>query len=96
MKNLRIILALLGLVTGGISISGAADEAIFGPVKYDVKERYGKANQYAGTFAASEGLYLIKLQNGEKPQERSEWIELTLNGSLVLFRAVTIGSGNTP
>jgi hypothetical protein len=43
-----------------ISISSATDQAVVGPVRYDVKERQGKANQYGGTFAASEGLYLIQ------------------------------------
>jgi HEAT repeat protein len=84
MKSLRIVLAMLVMVSAGASFSGAADLNIFGPVKYDVKERYGKPNAYSGTFAAAEGAYLIKLQSGEKLNERSEYIELTVNGEKVL------------
>src|SRR5512139_2323347 len=84
MKSLRIMVAVVGMVAGSISLSSATDQAVFGPAKYDVKERYGKANLYAGTFAASEGLYLIKLQNGEKLAERSEWIKFVVNGETVL------------
>jgi hypothetical protein len=84
MNALRIVVAVLGMMAGGISLSAAADQAVFGPVTYDVKERHGKVNRYTGTFTASEGLYLIKLQNGEKLQERSEYIELVVNGDKVL------------
>jgi len=84
MISLRIILVLIGMLAGGASLAGAADQAVFGPTKYDVKERHGKMNYYAGTFAAHEGVYLIKLQNGEKLTERSEWIELTVNDEKIL------------
>jgi len=84
MKSLRIIVAVVGISAASISIAGATDQAVFGPAKYDVKERYGKANPYSGTFTASEGLYLIKLQNGEKLTERSEWIKFVVNGETVL------------
>jgi len=62
----------------------AADQPIFGPVKYDVKERFGKDNLYSETFKAAEGLYLIKIQVGEKSEERAEWIEFSLNGEKLL------------
>lgn len=86
MNKLSILLAVTVLAAGVASGAGAADEApaLFGPVKYDVKERYGKPNQYTATFTASEGRHLLKLQNGEKLTERSEWIELTVNGEKVL------------
>lgn len=44
MSGLRIIVAVFGIVAGSMSVSGAADQTVFGPVKYDVKERYGKVN----------------------------------------------------
>ena len=83
MKGLRVILVMLVMAAGG-GAADAADQNVFGPMKYDVKERYGKPNVHAGTFAATEGLYLLKLQNGENQSERSEWIELTVNGEKVL------------
>jgi hypothetical protein len=89
MNGLRVIVAVFGIVAGSMSVSGAADQTVFGPVKYDVKERYGKVDRYTETFAASEGLYLIKLQNGEKLQDRSEYIELVVNGDKVLKDAST-------
>lgn len=84
MKRLRMMAAVLTMVAGALSLAGAAEQAIFGPEKYDVKERYGKVNRYTGTFTAGEALYLIKLQNGDKLPERSDWIELTLNGEKLL------------
>ena len=84
MRNLFIVVAVFCMVAGNMSIAGAADQTVFGPTKYDVKERYGKPNQYTATFAASEGLYLIKLQNGDKIPERSDWIEVVVNGEKVL------------
>jgi len=84
MKRLRMMTAVITLVAGALSLAGAAEQAIFGPVKYDVKERYGKVNRYTGTFTASEALYLLKFQNGDKIPERSDWIELTLNGETLL------------
>lgn len=84
MKRLHMMAAVLTMVVCALSLAGAAEQAIFGPEKYDVKERYGKVNRYTGTFTAGEALYLLKLQNGDKLPERSEWIELTLNGEKLL------------
>lgn len=84
MKRLRMMAAVLTMVAGAWTIADAAEQALFGPEKYDVKERYGKVNRYTGTFTAGEALYLIKLQNGDKLPERSDWIELTLNGEKLL------------
>jgi HEAT repeat protein len=84
MNILRIMVAVLCIVAGNMSIAGAADQVVFGPVKYDVKERYGKLNQYDGTFTATEGLYLIKLENGNTIASRSAWIEFVVNGEKLL------------
>ncbi len=84
MKTCRAIILLIFLSIGVAAPALAADHALFGPVKYDVKERYGKANKYTGTFTAGEGLYLIELKNGGDLPERSDWIEFTLNGEKVL------------
>lgn len=84
MKKLRIVVAVFWMVAGSVSITSAVDQVVFGPAQYDVKERYGKPNQYSATFTAGEGLYLIKLQNGEQVPNRSEYIELVVNGETVL------------
>jgi len=84
MKRLGMIAAVLVMVAGAVSFAGAAEQAIFGPEKYDVKERYGKVNRYTGTFKAGEAQYLLKLQNGDKLPERSDWIEFTVNGEKLL------------
>ena len=84
MKRLRMMAAISMMVIVAVSLAGAAEQVIFGPEKYDVKERYGKVNRYTGTFTAGEALYLIKLQNGDKLPERSDWIEFTLNGEKLL------------
>ncbi len=63
----------------------AADaQELFGPVRYDVRERYGKDNLYQETFNAPERLSLIKIQNGTRPSERPDFIDLSLNGVKLL------------
>jgi len=84
MKRLCLTIAFLTMIASLFSAADAADQTVFGPQKYDVKERYGKANRYTGTFTATDASYLIKLQNGDKFPERSDWIELTLNGEKLL------------
>lgn len=84
MQRLRMVVTVLVMVAGALSLAGAAEQAIFGPEKYDVRERYGKVNRYTGTFTAGEARYLIKLQNGDNLPGRSDWIELTLNGEKLL------------
>ena len=83
-RKVAVIAAILTMVAVAVSFAGVAEQTIFGPVKYDVKERYGKVNRYTGTFKTGEGLHLIKLQNGDKLPERSDWIEFTLNGEKLL------------
>jgi len=83
MKKSFVALCLFGMfVLAGTAL--AADQPIFGPVKYEVKERFGKDNRYTATVKTAEGLYLIKLQNGEKPAERSDYIEFSVNGEQLL------------
>ncbi len=62
----------------------AGDKPIFGPVQYDVKERYGRENRYQIVFSAPEGSALIKLQNGDQSSERAEFMELIVNGEKLL------------
>ena len=89
-RIMKRCITLSVLVTAWFSIlaSGAfgagPERLIYGPVRYDVKERYGTPNIYADRFGASKGLFAIKLQNGEKPLERSEFIKFSLNGETVL------------
>jgi HEAT repeat protein len=79
----RLALAFL-LVFFCAFLAGAEEKAVFGPVTYDVKERYGLNNVYTGSFSAADGLYVIRLQLGNKPLERPELLELTVNGQKVL------------
>jgi HEAT repeat protein len=75
----------LMVVLFAFTVSGAEPEkTIFGPERYDVKERYGRNNVYKAGFKAAEGRYLIRLQNGSRPPERSDFIEFTLNGQKLL------------
>lgn len=80
-KTLVLILLLAGIA---VSTAPAAEQAVFGPVRYDVRERYGKENVYTASFRASEAIYLIKIQNGEKPGEQPDHLEFSLNGDKML------------
>jgi len=64
--------------------AGAGEKPVFGPVRYDVKERYGTENVSTAAFRAGEGTYVIKLQNGDQGTERPDVLELVLNGQKVL------------
>ncbi len=65
-------------------IAAGAEKTIFGPVEYDVKERYGMDNVYKDDFAATEGVFAIKIENPKANLERPEFIEFKLNGESVL------------
>ena len=80
----QFLMLLVFLITGSVANAAVAEKAVFGPVQYDVKERYGKENVYKGSFKASEGVYLIKLQSGSKMPERVDIMEFTLNGEKLL------------
>ena len=62
----------------------AAEQPLFGPVTYEVKERYGKENRYQETIAAKDGLYLIELQNGGVFSQRPDLLSFSVNGELLL------------
>jgi HEAT repeat protein len=79
----RLALAFLFLFCCPL-FAAAEEKVIFGPVTYDVKERYGLDNVYSGSFSATDGLYLIRMQLGSKTPERPEYLELTVNGQKVL------------
>lgn len=79
-----IFLVLFFIAFSSVAFSAASEKSIFGPVTYDVKERYGKDNAYQETFKASERLFMIKLKNGAQIPERSDFIEFKLNGETVL------------
>ena len=83
MKRMFAAVFLFAMLSSGAA--QAVDQPLFGPMKYDVKERYGKDNIYKESFKASEGIYLIKVQNGDKPSERSDWTEFSVNGEKILL-----------
>lgn len=83
----KTILALFMAAVCAAIPAVAAEEAVFGPAKYDVKERYGRLNTYTATFAAKPSLYLVKVQNGEKPAEKTDYIKVDLNGQPLIQEA---------
>jgi HEAT repeat protein len=86
MRISRIVaLTLLLALPGAPSLGGTAEQAVFGPAKYNIKERYGKMNRFTASVPAAEGLYVIKVVNGEKAAERSDIIALSVNGKPVLL-----------
>jgi len=81
----RPTLLLLVLMTFASTASAeVSEQPLFGPKQYDVKERYGVENRYQETFSVADGVYLIKMQNGAKLPERSEYIEFTVNDQKLL------------
>lgn len=79
----RVTVAFLLLVSSVLP-AAAVEKEIFGPTTYSVKERYGVNNSYTGSFAAAEGIYVVRLQLGSKAPERPEFLEMTMNGEKVL------------
>lgn len=67
-----------------VAVLSAEAQQLFGPVRYDVKERYGEENRYTETVRAPEGPALVRLQNGSQPSERPDIIELSMNGKQLL------------
>jgi HEAT repeat protein len=73
-----------------LAVAGVAEPAertIFGPVKYEVKERYGAENRYTAAFKAPEGLVVVMLRNGDTWPERPDVLGFSLNGKEVLREA---------
>ena len=79
----RLALAFLFLFSCAL-FAVAGEKETFGPVTYDVKERYGLDNVYTGSFSAADGLFIIRLQLGNKIPERPEQLQLTVNGQKVV------------
>lgn len=67
-----------------LTVPAQAAAPVFGPKTYDVTERYGKENRYPETIAAPEGLYLIKIQNGELAAQRPDLLSFSVNGEMLL------------
>jgi hypothetical protein len=84
MNGCRAIILLIFLSLSAAAPVLAADHVLFGPTRYNVKDRYGKVNKYTGAFTAGEGLYLIEFKNGDELPSRVDWMEFTLNGERVL------------
>ncbi len=85
MKRLMFAFAVMFVFLPSVVVAAAQQEKVlFGPVKYDVTERYGKDNRYEGSFKAAEGLFVVEVRNGAQIYERSDLIKLTLNGQPLL------------
>lgn len=80
----RAFVLFAALLCFAASAQAAAQPPVFGPVTYDVKARYGRENIYRETIAAPEGLYLIKLQNGELASQRPDFLSFSVNGETLL------------
>lgn len=85
MLMVRACFVLIFLMVFCTPYAFASEQPLFGPVKYEVKERYGKPNVYSATFSASDDVFLIKLQNGEQPAEKVDWLEMSVNGDKVVL-----------
>ena len=84
-KQYAVFFLLVGLLVAAHPV--AAKKAVFGPKKYDVKERFGKENRYHEDFRAAKGRYVLKIRNGEQWPQRPDFMELTLNGQPLLKEA---------
>lgn len=85
MKHVMFAFAFLFFLSPSLVVLAAEQETVlFGPVRYDVRQRYGKDNLYLDSFKAKAGLSLIEIQNGDRSYERSDVIELSVNGEKVL------------
>ena len=84
MKQVIFLLLFVFSCSFAVAEQAVQEKVIFGPMKYDVKERYGKDNLYKENFKSTEGLFVIKLQNGNVPRERVEFIELKINNETLL------------
>ena len=84
MKHSRFLWILAALSLVAASPVRGAEQSVSGPAKFDVKERYGKANKYSGTFEAPEGPALIQWKNGGQLEQRSDWFQFSLNNEAVL------------
>lgn len=92
MRNVIQLYSLKWMSSAGIALAmflslagiSPAEQSLHGPVKYEVKERYGKDNKYRGTFTAKEKIAIIRLQNGEGRTYRPDLLEFSLNGEVLL------------
>lgn len=80
----RSLLVFMVLVFPSFCLGATNEQTMFGPVKYAVKERFGKENRYQEKFKSPAGVALIKVQNGETLPERADVLEFTVNGTTLL------------
>ena len=85
MRTPRIITSILLLFLAVAATAAGAEQTVFGPAKYDVKDRYGKKNHYSAAVPAAPGLYVIRIMNGEQPAERPDYVGVAVNGRKILI-----------
>jgi hypothetical protein len=85
MQAFRTTLFLFLLTIAATHQAASDVPAVFGPARYDVKERYGKENRYTATFSAAEKTFLVKLQNGDATSSKSDHVALSINGQTVVL-----------
>jgi len=81
-RSVAVLLFILSLFAG--VGTEAAEKAVFGPQRFDVTNRYGLDNRFIETIPAAEGLYEIRVLNGAEPAERTDLLELSMNGETLL------------
>jgi HEAT repeat protein len=83
-RSLLSLLLLLAAAQGTPAAASTQDQPVHGPVVYEVRERLGKPNRYSGAVTAGDAVYLIKLQLGEGAARRPDYLELSVNGAVVV------------
>lgn len=82
MKKLVITAGVLAVLFTGSWQAFALP--VFGPKKFEVKQRYGKDNLYRETFRTASGPHMIKVRNGTQRSERPDILEMSLNTTQLL------------
>lgn len=103
LASFLVMACLPALAVSAQAASGAGE--IFGPARYEVRERYGRENRYQETIKAADGLYVVYVQNGTVSAERPDILTIDINGMrvvgaeplrhLALFRVLQLRKQNT-
>jgi hypothetical protein len=87
MGRMRMFIMIACSLLAVAGLAEPADRTIFGPVKYEVKERYGADNRYTATFKAPGDLVVVRLKNGDTWPERPDVLSFSVNGKEILREA---------
>lgn len=79
MKRLAIAAGALAVLIAGSPHAFALP--VFGPERFEVRERHGEDNLYRKTFRTAGGPHVIKVRNGTQRSERPDILEMRMNGA---------------